>query len=79
MVDACIIKKNVETWACALILVKKKPDGTKQEKFRTTLDLRLLNAVIQHSSYPLPKIQEIISNTAEYKYFTLLDIPSAYH
>ena len=53
--------------------------GIKKEKFKTTLDLRLLNAVIQRSSYPLPKIQEMISNIAEYKYFTLLDMPSAYH
>lgn len=79
MVEAGIIEKNVATWACPMILVKKKPEGSKQEKFRMTLDLRLLNAVIQHSSYPLPKIQEIISNIAEYKYFTLLDMPSAYH
>ena len=79
MVEAGIIEKNVATWACPLILVKKNPGGTKQEKFRTTLDLRLLNAVIQHSSYPLPKTQEIIRNIAEYGYFTLLDMPSAYH
>ena len=43
-----------------------------------TLDQRLLNPMIQHFSYPLPKIQQIISNIAEYSYFTLLDMPNTY-
>ena len=70
MVEASILEKNVATWVCPLILVKKKKKDRSKQKFRTTLDLRLLNAVIQLSSYPLPKTQEIINNIAEYKYFT---------
>ena len=79
MVDLGIIEKNVASWACPMILVKKKSENSKQEKIRMMLDLRLLNTVIQHSSYLLPKIQQIISSIAEYSYFTLLDTPSAYH
>lgn len=79
MVEAGIIEKNVASWACLMLLVKKKAIGEKPTTYRMTLDLRLLNAVIQHSSYPIPKIQQIISTIAGYKYFTSLDMPSAYH
>ena len=78
MTQAGIIQKNVATWACPMLLVKKRSNTPKPE-YRMTLDLRLLNTVIQHSSYPLPKIQNIIGNIAEFKYFTLLDMPSAFH
>lgn len=76
--EAGIIEKNVATWACPMLLVKKKDDGTGKQKFRIALDLRLLNTIIMHSSFPLPKIQNIISNLANYKFFTILDMPSAY-
>lgn len=79
MVAAGIIEKNIASWACPMILIKKKEVTKGKIEYRTTLDLRLLNAVIQHSSYPLPKIQQIIRNIANYKFFTKLDMPSAYH
>ena len=62
-------------------LLKTRKNQTEQTKksLKTTLDLRLLNAIIKHSNYPMPKIQEIISNITEHKYFTLFDMPLAYH
>ena len=66
MIEAGIIEKNAASWAGPLILFKMKTNGSKQEKFRTILDLRLLNAVTQYSCYPLPKLQEIIHNIAEH-------------
>ena len=77
MIAAGIIEKNIASWSCPLLLVKKKGDGTKVQH-RLALDLRLLNSVIEHSSYPLPRIQSIITNMAQYQYFTVLDMPSAY-
>lgn len=79
MVSAGIIERNVATWACPMLLVKKKGDGSGAQQYRMALDLRLLNSVIEHSSYPLPKIQTLINCIAKYKFFTLLDMPSAYH
>ena len=78
MTAAGIIEKNVATWACPMLLVKKK-FNTEKTEYRMTLDLHLLNVIIQHSSYPLPKISNIVSKIADYKYFTLLDMPSAFH
>ena len=79
LLEAGIIERNCSDWACPILLVKKKPDGSGKQKYRLALDLRMLNTVIQSSSYPLPKIQNIISNLSKYKYFTSLDFQQAYH
>ena len=47
MTQASIIQ-NVATWACPLLLVKKRSNTLKPE-YRMALDLRLLNTAIQHS------------------------------
>lgn len=79
MLAAGIIKRANSSWACPMLLVKKKMlDPSKPQQFRLALDLRLLNAVIMPSTYPLPKIQTLLSNLASFKFFTTLDLPSAY-
>lgn len=77
--EADIIERNFSSWSCPILLVKKKSIGSEKPKFRIALDLRVLNSVIQGSSYPLPKISTIISNLSNYKYFTSLDLQQAYH
>lgn len=42
-------------------------------------DLRSLNRSILVDCFPLPKIQEILAATAGSKYFSLIDLRSAYH
>lgn len=77
--EAGLIERAATEWACPMLLVKKKmSDNSQKQKYRLALDLRLLNAVIKHSAYPLPKISNIISNLSNYKYFTVCDLPSAY-
>ena len=53
----------------------KKADGT----LRFCLDYRSLNAITQKSRYPLPKIDEMLDQLHGAKYFTTLDLSSAYH
>ena len=43
------------------------------------LDLRLINAMIRCSNYPLPRTDAIINNISQYKFYTTVDFPSAYH
>lgn len=74
LLDAGIIERN-----CSELLVKKKPDSSGKQRCRLALDLRMVNSVLQGSSYPLPKIQTIISNLSSYKFFTSLDFQQAYH
>lgn len=80
LVEAGIIERNLSNWACPMLLVKKKATDSKaQQTYRMALDLRLINSIIEGSSYPLPKIQDLISHLAKFKFFTSLDMPSAYH
>ena len=79
MLEAGIITRSNSSWSCPMLLVKKKrTDPSKPQTFRLALDLRLLNAIIIPSSYPLPKIQNLLTNLSKHKYFTTLDLPSAY-
>lgn len=42
------------------------------------MDLHLFNGIVIPASYPLPKINNLISQLSKYKYFTTLDMPNAY-
>lgn len=79
LISANILERCVSEWACPMLLVKKKPDAKGHVSYRLALDLRLINQIIQHSSYPLPKIQDIISNMAQFNFFSTLDLKNAYH
>lgn len=81
LVEAGLIHRNIAEWACPMLLVKKKPDPKnpdQPQKFRLALDLRLLNSIIEHSTYPLPKISSLINDISSYQYYTLLDLKNAY-
>lgn len=79
LMAANIIERHVSNWASPLVLVKKKAtDPNKPVKYRLALDLRLLNSVIENSSYPLPKISTLINNISQFKYFSSLDFKQAY-
>lgn len=78
MVKANLIEKTVSDWSCPMLLVKKKSDDANEQKFRLVLDLRLLNSVLNSSSYPLPKINTILQEIANYKLFSVFDFKAAY-
>ena len=57
------------------ILFQKKHDGS----LRLCVDYKKLNAVTIRNSYPLPLINDIIERVKGAKYFTKLDLRSAYN
>jgi hypothetical protein len=64
-------------WAAPVILLKNKSmDGIPKYRFCT--DFRGLNAVTKIPVYPIPDIKNNLSLMAGSRYFTLLDIESAY-
>ena len=79
LIEAGIIRKNLSSWACPMLLVRKKSIDPNKVAFRLALDLRLLNSIIEPISYPLPRINTLIAQLAKFKFFTCLDMPSAYH
>ena len=57
------------------ILFNKKPDGS----FRLYVDYRGLNNLMIKNWYPLPLIGEALNQLSRAKWFTQLDLTSAYH
>ena len=61
-------------FASSCVVVRKK-DGT----FRLCVDYRRLNAITVKDSYPLPRIDEILSSLGKARYFASLDLLMGYH
>jgi hypothetical protein len=62
-----------------IILVKKKEDASKKEKWRLVIDFRRLNEVTVGDSYPLPLISDILGALGKSRYYTTLDFASGLH
>ena len=60
---------------CSPIRLVRKPDNS----IRVTVDFRKLNNVTRKDSFPIPKISEIMDQLVKAKYFTSIDLGSAYH
>ena len=68
-----LIQPSISEYACSVVLVKKK-DGS----LRFCCDFRRLNDATRFDSYPLPRINEVISILANAKLFSTLDLKSDY-
>ena len=82
--DAC--RKEIETlleydwielskspWACGVVMAKKKGD-----QLRFCCDFRYPNSVTVKDAYPIPRIDESLSKLGDAKFFTTLDLGSAF-
>ena len=72
-VEDGVARPSNSPWAHSVILVKKK-DGTQ----RFVVDYRQLNKVTVKDSYPMPDVREIIDKMNGSKYFSKVDMASAY-
>ncbi len=73
MIEAKVVQPSTSPWGSPLVVVKKK-DGSD----RLCVDYRRLNALTKKDNFPLPRIDETLDSLGHAKYFTTLDLQSAY-
>ena len=88
--DAGCISKSLSDWASLICIVKKKPDPSQPNKpqLHMYINYRKVNQSLITacnnskskvvSSFPLPKIQELLSYLNKCKYFSSLYLSSGY-
>ena len=69
-------------WASPVVLVKKKPldptNANEKPKYRLCIDFRKVNKLTKTDSFPLPVIQDALDGLADAKYFSIIDLRSAF-
>ena len=69
-----IIEESKSSFNSPLIVVKKKSG-----EIRPVIDFRELNKMVIAEHYPLPRIDDMLSNLGGAKKFSSLDLRSAFH
>ncbi len=68
-----IISKSLSLWALPIVIVAKK-----NESLRYCIDYRKLNKIIKTDAHPLPRIDDLLEQFREAKWFTTFDLASKY-
>ena len=66
-----MIEPSNSPWACVVVMDKKK-----RGQLRFCFDFRYLNAATINDAYPIPRIDENLSEFGDVKFFTALDMAS---
>lgn len=74
LLETGVITQTISDYSSPCFLVPKK-DGSQ----RLVVDYRKLNAKIKFDTFPLPTIESALMQFGGAKYFTILDLNSAYH
>ena len=68
------IEPSTSPFGAPILFVKKKDGG-----LRMCIDYRALNKLTVKNRYPLPRIDDLLDQVGEARYFTSLDLASGYH
>lgn len=71
--DSGIIEECDSAWASPVVLVPKK-DGTRE----LCIDYRAVNAVTTPSSYPLPRLDDLIHAAKRTPFMSTMDLKAGY-
>ena len=73
MLEDGVISPSNSPWCSPVLMVQKKSGD-----YRFCFDGRRLNSVTVQDSYPLPRIDTILSKLGNAKFFTTIDLKSAF-
>lgn len=79
MIENDSIEESVSPWNMPILLVAKKVDNSNEKKYRLVVDMRKLNELIEEDVFPLPLIDEILSQLGKAEYFSVLDLYSGFN
>ena len=68
-----IIRKSCSPWSSPVVLSRKKDNS-----WRFCVDYRRLNKITKQDQYPLPRISDIIDRVSGSKFYSTIDLFSAY-
>ena len=68
-----VIQPSQSSWASPVVLMQKK-DGSH----RFCVDYRSLNSVTKPNTFPLPRIDDLLDQLGESRYFSTLDLASGF-
>ena len=69
-----VVRESKSNYASPMVLARKKSG-----KLRLCIDYRLLNLKTRKDAYPLPRIDESFDSLAGARYFSTIDLQSAYN
>ena len=73
MQAAGVIQPSAIPWSSPVVMVRKK-DGTH----RFCIDYRQLNAVTKADTHPLPRIDDLLDQLGQCRFFSKLDLAAGY-
>ncbi len=73
MQNSGVIRPSNSPWSSPVVLVRKK-DGSH----RFCVDYREVNSVTKKDKFPLPRVDDLLDQLGETKYFSSLDLASGY-
>ena len=79
MLDKNIIEESDSPYNSPVWVVPKKSDASGKQKWRIVIDFRKLNELTDQDAYPLPTIDDILSQLGNAKFFSALDLSSGFH
>ncbi|CAK9821240.1 Retrovirus-related Pol polyprotein from transposon 17.6 [Anthophora retusa] len=79
MLDKKIIEPSDSPYNSPVWVVPKKSDASGKQKWRIVIDFRKLNELTDQDAYPLPDIDDILSQLGNPKFFSALDLSSGFH
>jgi hypothetical protein len=74
LLEKGFIRPSASPWGSPALFIPKK-EGTQ----RLCVDYRSLNAITIKNKYPLPRIDDLMDQLRQAKYFSKIDLQSGYH